>query len=392
MSGSDSPDKSPNGFGSTVTGMSRYTRFPLMIAGGIVFLVILTIGYTYHLRTADAATSSHKNSTDLAEPGSPAPILDKAPVAGAIDATLPAPPNPEPAPQETAVNNIPPPPDPYQEAQARLWEQQQQEADRVLQARHSNWQNALGAATTVYTGQTPSNNRDKTDEGDSPRLVGSISRQAESLQANAYLSSTRLPALSPFELKAGAVIPSVLIGGINSDLPGQLIAQVSQNVCDTASGRHVLIPQGAKLVGIYASNVVMGQHRVLVAWNRVIYPDGSSLDLGAMSGADQGGYAGFADQANTHSWPTVRNALLLSAMTAGVQLSQAQPRSGDSAYSSQQIVAGALGMQMNQLGIGSVQRGLNTAPTLSIRPGYRFNVMVSKDILLTPWGLGTMTP
>ena len=114
-------------------------------------------------------------------------------------------------------------------------------------------------------------------------------------------------------------------------------------------------------------------------------PDASSLDLGAMPGADQSGYSGFTDKTNTHIWPAFRNAILLSAITAGVQLSQPQPQQGDSSYSGQQVVAGALGMQMNQLGMYSLQRGMNYNPTLTIRPGYQFNVMVSKDIVLPPW-------
>ena len=175
------------------------------------------------------------------------------------------------------------------------------------------------------------------------------------------------------------------MGGINSDLPGQIIAQVSQNVYDTATGQYLLIPQGTKLVGNYDHQVVSGQKRVLVLWNRLIYPDASSVNLSGMSGADQGGYAGFTDKTNTHFWPTFRNALMLSAITAGVQLSQPRAQKGDYSYSSQQMIAGSLGMQMNQLGAGTISRGLGQAPTLTIRPGYVFNVMVNKDVILPPW-------
>ncbi|MDO5484034.1 MAG: TrbI/VirB10 family protein, partial [Desulfovibrionaceae bacterium] len=103
-----------------------------------------------------------------------------------------------------------------------------------------------------------------------------------------------------YELKTGAVIPGVMVTGINSDLPGSIIAQVSQNVFDTATGQYLLIPRGARLYGIYDSRVVYGQKRVLVAWNRLIFPDGSAVTLGAMPGADMSGFAGYADKVDSH--------------------------------------------------------------------------------------------
>ena len=199
------------------------------------------------------------------------------------------------------------------------------------------------------------------------------------------LPSTREAPLSPYEIKAGTVIPGVMIGGIDSDLPGQIIGQVRENVYDTATGRHLLISQGARLVGLYDNGVSMGQERVLIAWNRIIYPDGSSLDLGLMPGADQGGHAGFTDQVNNHYIKVFGNALLLSLFSAGIQLSQPQRSGGGDGYDSQQIIAGALGQQLGQLGTEFARRGLNIAPTLEIRPGYTFNIMVTRDMILMPW-------
>jgi type IV secretion system protein VirB10 len=163
--------------------------------------------------------------------------------------------------------------------------------------------------------------------------------------------------VSPFELKTGTVIPGVMIGGINSDLPGQIVAQVRENVWDTATGHHLLIPQGARLVGTYDNQVTRGQSRVLVAWTRIIYPDGSSVDLGTMPGADQGGYAGFSDKVNNHYVRVFGDALLMSLFSAGIQLSQ--PKSNDSmngGYSSQQIIAASLGQQLGQAGMQITQR------------------------------------
>lgn len=201
---------------------------------------------------------------------------------------------------------------------------------------------------------------------------------------NDYLASGRNAPISPYEMKAGTVIPGVMIGGVNSDLPGQIIGQVRENVYDTATGKHLLIPQGSRLIGTYSNAVTMGQTRVLVAWTRIIYPDASSLDLGSMPGADQGGYAGFNDQVNNHYLRIFGTALMMSLFSAGIQLSQPQATNGQN-YSSQQIVASSLGLQLGQLGMQLAQRGLDIQPTLEIRPGYRFNIMVTKDVVIRPW-------
>ncbi|WLT40252.1 hypothetical protein NON20_23990 (plasmid) [Synechocystis sp. B12] len=202
--------------------------------------------------------------------------------------------------------------------------------------------------------------------------------------AKDYLPTGRKPLVSAFEVKAGTVIPGVMIGGINSDLPGQIIGQVSENVWDTATGRHLLIPQGSRLLGTYSNQVTRGQSRVLVGWQRIIYPDGSSLDIEGMPGVDQAGAGGFRDKVNNHYGRVFGDALLMSLFAAGIQLSQPEAQVGGS-YDSQQIVAASLGQQLGQAGMQITQRNLNIQPTLEIRPGYRFNVMVTRDFVVRPW-------
>jgi type IV secretion system protein VirB10 len=219
-----------------------------------------------------------------------------------------------------------------------------------------------------------------------PSLQGHNKAFLTRQQVTGYLPFQQQAPLSRFELKTGTVIPAVLVTGVNSDLPGQLIGQVSQDVYDTATGNHRLIPQGAKLIGNYSSRVALGQERVLVAWHRIVFPDASTLELATMPGADQAGYAGFHDRVNNHYWRLFGNALLLSVITAGIQLSQPQTSDGDRGFSAQQQIAGALGLQMGQVGAEMVRRNMQIQPTLEIRPGYRFNVMVNQDILFTrPW-------
>ena len=188
------------------------------------------------------------------------------------------------------------------------------------------------------------------------------------------------------ELKTGAVIPGVMVTGINSDLPGNIIAQVSQNVFDTATGRQLLVPQGAKLFGVYDSRVIYGQERVLVAWNRLVFPDGSAVTLGAMPGSDMGGYAGYADEVNNHYLRIFGSAVLMSMITGGMaytmdSLDASGGSSNDNTPSMQQEMASALAAQLGQATLQLLQKNLSIKPTLEIRPGYQFNVIVTKDMV-----------
>lgn len=185
---------------------------------------------------------------------------------------------------------------------------------------------------------------------------------------------------SPYELRAGFVIPATMISGINSDLPGQIIAQVSQDVWDTATGRHLLIPMGSRLVGSYSSNVEYGQSRVMIGWQRIVFPDGKALDIGAMAGADQAGYAGAKDKVNHHYLRVFGSALLMSVITAGVELSQGDNSTGGDQQRAGDALSEALGQQLGQAMAQMIRKNLNISPTIEIRPGYRFNVMVSKDL------------
>lgn len=204
-----------------------------------------------------------------------------------------------------------------------------------------------------------------------------------------YSSSVKTAPRSPYELKAGAVIPSIMIGGINSDLPGQVIAQVRENVYDSKTGQHLLIPQGSRLIGLYDAHVAYGQKRILLAWNRIVYPNGDAFNLKGMPGADKAGYAGFFDQVDNHYGKVFGSALLMSVISAGVQLSQ--PNNGGSsgvnqAPSVSQTVGAALGQQIGQTAMTITQKNINIQPTLEVRPGYLFNVMVTADMILPPPG------
>lgn len=185
---------------------------------------------------------------------------------------------------------------------------------------------------------------------------------------------------SPFELRAGFVVPAMLISGINSELPGQIMAQVSQDVYDTPLGKYKLIPQGSRLVGSYSNEVAYGQSRILIAWQRIIFPDGKAMDIGAMPGGDSAGYAGFKDQVNNHYLRLFSSAFLMSGITAGIALSQPESGNPYARPTASSALSEALGQQLGQVTAQLVAKNLNIAPTLEIRPGYRFNVIVIKDL------------
>lgn len=193
------------------------------------------------------------------------------------------------------------------------------------------------------------------------------------------LDSTVQGPRTPYELRAGFVLPAILVSGINSDLPGQVIGQVSQDVFDTATGKWKLIPQGSRLIGQYSSDVAYGQARVLIAWQRIVFPDGKALDIGAMPGADGAGYSGFHDQVNNHYLRLFGSALLMSAVTAGIAISQPDYNFADR-RDARAAMSEALGQQLGHVTAHMIAKNMGIAPTLEIRPGYRFNVVATKDL------------
>ncbi len=192
-----------------------------------------------------------------------------------------------------------------------------------------------------------------------------------------YLPFKKTPQITKFELKAGSIIPGVMISGINSELPGMLIGQVSQNVYDSATGHYLLIPQGSRLVGQYSADVQYGQSRVLIAWNRIIFPDGQSLNIGAMNGTDQAGYAGFEDKVNNHYMKIFGSALLISIIGGEISFTN-----GSFSLNQQAQSANNSGTTISQVGNTMLEKNLGVAPTIEIRPGYQFNIFVTKDMQL----------
>lgn len=216
---------------------------------------------------------------------------------------------------------------------------------------------------------------------DDPNKQNSKIAFSEDRHSNTYLTRGREAPLSDLELKVGTVIPATLISGINSDLPGQVIAQVNQNVYDSATHSTVLLPQGSKLYGVYDSRIAYGQDRLLMAWTRVNFPDGTTLELQGMGGTDAGGYAGFADQVNHHYFKIFGNAFLLGLISGATQAGVSNSNNGDNLTTGESVNNGVV-QQFSTVGTSLIQKNLDVQPTIKIRNGYKFNVMLNKDVIL----------
>jgi type IV secretory pathway VirB10-like protein len=207
-----------------------------------------------------------------------------------------------------------------------------------------------------------------------------------SMTAQGYSENLPTPQQFPYELKAGTIIPGIMLSGINSDLPGNVIGQVSENVWDTSTGRYVLIPKGTRILGVYDSQVTFGQRRVLLVWNRLIFPNGMSLNIAGSPGVDQAGYSGLSGRVNEHWDVMLKSALLASVFVAGAEIvydsDKDQGAGGGSQNKSPGDVAAesAAGAIIN-MGTRLADRAMNIQPTITIRPGKRMGIFVQQDVV-----------
>ena len=232
----------------------------------------------------------------------------------------------------------------------------------------------------VDSRSTSSGAQDFTEQNQQVQKEEFLSKARGTQSAN-YLKSTRNPALSPYEIKAGWEIPAIMEQALNSDLPGEVKALVTSNVYDTATGQYVLIPQGSRLVGIYSSQIGYGQDGVQVIWHRVIFPDASSLDLGGMVGQDSRGQSGLRHKVDRHYKRLIGFAVLTSLFAAASDLATSRNRSLLSYPSRGEVFGAAIGREATELGAQVTRRNLNVQPTIKVPVGYKFNVRVNRDIL-----------
>jgi type IV secretion system protein VirB10 len=204
-------------------------------------------------------------------------------------------------------------------------------------------------------------------------LNGNVDRQT--------VSPDRLEAPASADiLQAGSVIAAALLTGLRSDLPGQITAQVTENVYDSPTGQILLIPQGARLVGEYDAQVAFGQSRALLVWTRLIMPNGRSIVLERQPGADPEGYAGLEDQVDNHWGMLFKAAILSTLLSIG-----SEAGTSDSENSLVQAIRQGASQSFSQVGEQVVGRSLNVQPTITIRPGFPVRVLVTHDLVLEPY-------
>ncbi|WP_137819151.1 TrbI/VirB10 family protein [Pseudomonas sp. 2FG] len=233
---------------------------------------------------------------------------------------------------------------------------------------------AAGPASTAANPVDPTAAQNRQEQKESFLQTGATeTRNSGNLQ---------LPA-SPYQVMAGTVIAGALVTGIKSDLPGDVIGTVTEPVYDTATGKHLLIPQGSRILGRYNSQVSYGQSRVQVVWSRIILPDTSSLTLDNLVGTDPAGYSGLEDGVDWHWDRVFASAALTTLLGIGAELAAPENRQDGDRI----ILAGRDGLQdsVNQIGQEMTRRNMNIQPTLTERPGLPVRIIVNRDLVLRPY-------
>ncbi|BCM17829.1 TrbI/VirB10 family protein [Mesorhizobium sp. J8] len=215
------------------------------------------------------------------------------------------------------------------------------------------------------------------DQNNQQRKLDFVSQRRTSGIYNPHALQT--PA-SPYQLMAGSLIAASLITGINSDLPGLVVAQVTENVHDTVTGSILLIPQGSRLIGTYDSVVAFGQRRALLVWQRIVMPDGSSIEIDNLPATDTASYAGLEDKVDFHTWQLIKGVALATLLGVGTELSF-----GENETDLVKAIRESTQQNVSRAGQRMTEKNLNIQPTITIRPGWPLRVIVHKDIMLRPY-------
>lgn len=323
-------------------------------------------------RNTDALADAPKDYGDLARAGTSGigapPVVAEPTTTPPLASTAPASPSP--------VNN-------------EAWAEQQRRRQQRENARASKLfaGTGVGARAATASAELPPPPSGQTATADPTPAAGG---DAQSRKTAFVSGGTREPTVNSgtltapagrYVVSAGSTIAAALITGLSSDLPGQVVAQVTEDVFDTVSGRTRLIPQGTRLIGVYDARVSYGQSRALVVWTRLIFPDGRSLDLDRMMGTDAAGQSGLTDRVDSHSGKLLMAGLLSTLF--GVGANAATTGGGDNADIAFAIRESA-GRSVESAGDKIVSRQLDVQPTITVRPGARVRVLVSRDLVLAP--------
>lgn len=217
----------------------------------------------------------------------------------------------------------------------------------------------------------------------SDQIAGTRSGSASGSAASSDQDINSHPLLevpSPWTISAGTTLSASLVTGLNSDLPGMVVAQITENVFDSATGRTLLVPQGARLIGRYESNLRFAQRRAFVTWQRILWPDGSSIRLDDMPATDTLGQAGLTDRVDLHGGALLKGVALSTLLGTGTELGL-----GDEESEIVRALRESAQSSGNQAGQDMVRRNLDIQPTITVRPGWPVRVLVHRDLILRPW-------
>jgi type IV secretion system protein TrbI len=327
---------------------------------------------TENRATADGLVGLPKDYSTIPKLGPPLPGDLGRPILEAQKRGMPVP-NPNIVPPDPAINS---------EEQRRLQEIEAARMSKLFAATETRNVSPVLQGATPMAMPVP----DLASLGLTPPPAAPTAQDKQLAFLNAdvdrkTVSTDRVAApASPHVLQAGAVIAAALITGIRSDLPGQVTAQVTEHVYDSPAGRTLLVPQGTRIIGQYDSNVQFGQNRVLLVWNRLIFPNGRSIVLERQPGADAEGYAGLQDGVDYHWWDIAKAAGLSTLLSIGAELGA----SNDDRLIS--AIRNGAQDTINDAGQQIVRRQLNVAPTLTVRPGFPVRIIVTRDLVLEPYG------
>ncbi len=237
-----------------------------------------------------------------------------------------------------------------------------------------------GSSNANFIGNTPNDrlNLDlERDQNNQQRKLDFLNSKTEPAIYNPH--SLQQP-VSPYEVLAGSIISASLITGLNSDLPGLAVAQVTENVYDSVTGQTLLIPQGSRLIGTYDSVVAFGQSRALLVWQRIVMPDGSSIQIDNLPATDRSGYSGLEDEVDYHTWTLLKGIAMSTLLGVGSQVTFGNDRSN-----LVEAIRESTQESTNQAGQRIVEKDLNIQPTITVRPGWPLRVIIHKDIVLQPY-------
>ena len=215
-----------------------------------------------------------------------------------------------------------------------------------------------------------------------------LRQAAQSREGSNYLAATMQQPMSPFEIREGTLVEAFLLTGIHSDLPGEVIAQVSRNVYDSGTQQVLLIPKGARLIGTYDNQIALDQSRLLVAWTRLVFPDGRSVNLPGLASKDMQGASGLSGEVNRHYWSAFGGAMMLAVVGGGLTYATSRTRQPGGAYgypSPGEIAAGSVATELSRVATERLRGSMNRRPTIQIREGTPFSIFMNGDLVLPPY-------